>query len=271
LRPHDLQQPAFRHREKRNLSKEITVKRIALLTAAFAVLVTAGAAVAHHKFSDTSQVSATLTAATPSNVQTRTYTCGDQTVEVSTGRYTGTATSTTGDLAGALELRVHSVYNTTRKLGWISGRIVVGASDDRTHARFNGILADGKLDAWMNGNAGRGDGALLGSLSGAFTTAAGLTGGQLGTGSGGNMALLVKHADCRANAKPRPSVFLTVRGQVDALSSTSISVKPSDGGASQACTIGDRKPGDRLEVGDRVEMTCVQTGSTWTLFKVRRR
>jgi hypothetical protein len=245
------------------------VKRFAPLTAAFVVLAAAGAALAHHKFSDVSQVSATLTAATPSQLQTRTYACDGETVEVTRGRYAGTATSTTGDLAGALEVRVHSVYNTTKKLGWIEGRLVIAAADGRTHARFTGVLADGKLDGWLRGRAGRGDGALVGSLSGSFTSAAGLT-AELGAGTGANTALLVQHDDCRRPDKPRPSVFLTVRGQVDALSATSISVKPADGGASQACAISERRPG-RVEVGDEVVMTCAQTASGWTLVKLRRR
>ena len=64
-------------------------------------------------------------------------------------------------------------------------------------------------------------------------------------------------------------MFLTVRGQVDALNATSISVKPSDGGASQACTIGDEKPSGNIAVGDRVEMTCTQVSGGWLLKKVR--
>ena len=246
------------------------MKRISIIIAALVVLAAAGAALAHHKFSDVSHVSATLTATSPSQLQTRTYTCDGETVEVTRGRYTGAATSTTGDLAGALELRVYSVYNTTKKLGWIGGRLVIAASDGRTHARFSGVLADGKLDGWLRGRAGRRDGALLGSLSGAFTSAGGLTGGQLGGGGGANAALLIQHDNCRRADQPRPSVFLTVRGQVDALSATSISVKPADGGASQACAIGDRKPG-RVEVGDHVVMTCAQTATGWTLAKLRRR
>ena len=246
------------------------MKRLALITAALATLVTAGAAVAHLKTTDMNQVSATLTATTPSHVRTQTYTCAGQTIEVSSGRYAGTAASSTGDLAGPMELRINSVYNTTKKLGWADGRLVIGASDNRTHTRFTAVITDGKLDGWLSGSAGRRDGRVLGSLSGTFTTAGGLSGGQLGTGTGTNAALLLSHADCRPADKPRPSVFLTVRGQVDALTSSSISVKPSDGGASQACTIGERKP-NRIEVGDRVEMTCAQVTGGWLLVKVHER
>ena len=71
------------------------MKRFVLITAALAALVATGAAVAHLKAADVTAVSATLTATTPSNVQTRTYTCDGQTFEITTGRWSGTATSTT--------------------------------------------------------------------------------------------------------------------------------------------------------------------------------
>ena len=72
-----------------------TMKRLILITAALSALVAASAAVAHLKTGDVSQVSATLSATTPANVQTRTYTCDGQTIEITTGHYSGTATSTT--------------------------------------------------------------------------------------------------------------------------------------------------------------------------------
>jgi hypothetical protein len=247
------------------------VKRLILLTAGLAALVASSVAVAHHTIGDATAVNATFSATSASNVRTRTLSCeGGQTLELSNGRYTGTATSTTGDLAGPLELRIHSTYNATKKLGWVEGHLVIGAADDRTRANFVGVNVDGKLDGWLHGSAGHRDGRLIGSFSASFTPAGGLSGGQLGTGTGTNAALQFKGARCRASANPRPSIHLTVRGQVDALSATSISVKPSDGGASQACTIGERKP-ERIAVGDRVEMTCAQVGGAWVLTKVRRR
>ncbi len=166
---------------------------------------------------------------------------------------------------------MYSTYNTTKKLGWVSGHLKIRGADDRATARFSGVNTDGKLDAWLNGNAGRRDGTVLGSLSGSFSKDGGLSGGQLGTGTGANAALLVKRIDCNPGTTTRPSVHLTVRGQVDALSATSISVKPSDGGASQACTIGEEKPSSRIAVGDRVEMTCAQASGAWVLKKVRER
>jgi hypothetical protein len=205
-------------------------------------------------------------------VQTRTVTCAGQTIETTTGRFTGLASSTTTpDLAGPVEVRFHSVYNTTKKLGWVEGQLKIAAADGRTGARFVAVNSNGTLDGWASGHAGHGDGSLLGSLSGSFTTAGGFTAGAIGTGTSTNSALLIKRLGCKPDDKQRPSVFLTVRGQVDGLSATSISVKPQDGGASQACTIADEKPGSNIASGDRVEMTCAQAGSAWVLKKVRER
>lgn len=246
------------------------MKRLIVLTIALTALVAVSAAVARFKSADVTAASATFTATTASHLQTRTVTCAGQTIEISTGRYAGTATSAgTPDLAGAAELKVHSVYNATKKLGWLEGQLKIAAADGRTVARFVGVNTDGTVDAWLNGHAGRGDGSLLGSLSASFSRTGGFTNGAIGTGTGANAALLVKRLDCRPNEQQRPSVHLTVRGQVDALSATSISVKPADGGASQACTIGDEKPGGNIAVGDRVEMTCAQISGAWVLKKVR--
>ncbi len=246
------------------------MKRFFLLVAALTALVATGAAVANLKAGDVNPVSATLSATTVAHLQTRTVTCEGQTIEISKGRYTGTSTSTTPDLTGPVELKVHSVYNTTKKLGWVAGHLKLRAEDERSNARFTAVNVDGKLDGWLTGKAGYRDGILLGSLTGSFSKTGGLSDGQLGTGTGTNAAILASRIDCKEADKTRPSVRLTVRGQVDAVSATSISVKPADGGASQACAIGERKP-EGIEVGDRVEMSCSQTNDAWVLTKVRER
>ena len=82
---------------------------------ALVALVASSVAVAHLKSGDVTAVSATLSATTPSNVQTRTYTCAGQTFEVTTGRWTGLSTSTTPDLNGTADLHVKSVYNVTEE------------------------------------------------------------------------------------------------------------------------------------------------------------
>lgn len=246
------------------------MKRFFLLVAALTALVATGAAVANLKAGDVNPVSATLSATTVAHLQTRTVTCEGQTIEISKGRYTGTSTSTTPDLTGPVELKVRSVYNTTKKLGWVEGHLKVRATDDRSNARFAAVNVNGTLDGWLAGKAGQRDGILFGSLTGSFTSAGGLSNAQLGTGTGANAAIIAKRLDCKEADETRPSVRLTVRGQVDAVSATSISVKPADGGASQACTIGERKPKD-IAVGDRVEMTCSQVSGAWMLTKIRER
>jgi hypothetical protein len=246
------------------------MKRFILVAAAAAALVAASAAVATLRWGDAVQVSATLSATTAANVQTRTLTCAGQTIEITTGRYTGTATSSTGDLNGPVELHVKSVYNVTRKLGWIDGRLKIRGADDRTHAGFSAVNVDGKLDGWLRGSAGHRDGILFGSLAGSFSKTGGLTDGTIGSGTGANAALIAKPTDCRDEKPVRPSVRLVVRGEVDAVSSTSITVKPRDGSANQTCAVKDTDDLRRVEKGDRVEMTCVQVAGVWTLERLRR-
>ena len=247
------------------------MKRFVLITAALGALVATGAAVAHLKAADVTAASATLSATTPSNVQTRTYTCDNQTFEITTGRWSGTATSTTADLNGAAVLHLKSIYNATKKLGWIDGRLTIAAADGRTHAGITGINTDGKLDAWVRGSAGRGDGTLFGSLSGSFSKTGGLTDGAIGSGTGANAAVIAKGIRCNSPKTPRPSVHLFVRGHIEAVSATSITVKPKDGSASQTCTVKDDDDVDRVKTGDQVEMSCSQIAGAWVLTKVRKR
>ena len=247
------------------------MKRIALAVAALAVLVTAGAAVAHLKAGNATAVSATLSAPTAANVQTRTLTCAGQTIEITTGRYTGTSTSTTPDLNGPAELHVKSVYNTTTKLGWVDGHLKIRGADNRTNAGFSAVNVDGKLDGWVRGSAGHRDGVLFGSLSGTFSKAGGLTAGSIGSGAGANAAVIAKNASCSTSSTTRPSVHLLVRGAVESVSSTSIAVKPRDGSATQTCAVKDDDDVERIKAGDQVEMTCVQVSGAWTLAKVRKR
>jgi hypothetical protein len=244
------------------------VRKLAL--AALVALVASSVAVAHLKSGDVTAVSATLSATAPANVQTRTYTCAGQTFEVTTGRWTGHSTSTTPDLNGTAELHVKSVYNVTKKLGWVDGRLKIRGADDRSSAGFSAVNTDGKLDGWLRGSAGHRDGIIFGSLTGSFSKTGGLTDGQLGTGTGANTAVLAKRVDCNPSETVRPSVRLTVRGTVEAISAAEIKVKPADGSASQSCTIGERKP-EHIAVNDKVEMTCLQREGKFVLEKVRER
>jgi hypothetical protein len=208
---------------------------------------------------------------TAANVQTRTLTCDGQTIEITTGHYTGTATSTTTDLNGSVDLFVKSTYNATKKLGWVNGWLKLRASDRRTRASFTAINVDGKLDGWLRGSANRRGGVLFGSLSGSFSKTGGLTDGALGTGTGTNAAVVVKRVGCSSDKPTRPSVFLFVRGAVDSVSATSITVKPKDGSANQTCTVKNTDQVKGIDANDQVEMTCVQIAGAWMLAKVNER
>lgn len=247
------------------------MKRLSFAAAALAVLVTAGAAVATLRAGDATAVSATLSLPTAAHVQTRTLTCAGQTIEVTTGRYTGTATSTTPDLNGPAELRVKSVYNATTKLGWLEGHLKIRGADNRTNAGISAVNLDGKLDGWVRGSAGHRDGILFGSLSGTFSKTGGLTAGSIGSGAGANAAVIAKKASCSGASPTRPSVHLFVRGSVESVSSTSIAVKPRDGSATQTCAVKDEDDVEGVKAGDQVEMACVQVAGAWTLAKVRRK
>lgn len=246
------------------------MKKSIFVVAALAALVASSVAVAHLKSGNVSAVSAKLSAPTTAHLTTRTLTCDGQTIEISTGRYTGISESLTPDLAGPIELRVHSVYNTTTKLGWVDGSLKIRATDNRSSAHFSAVNSDGKLDGWLRGNAGRRDGALFGSLSGSFSKTGGLTDGLLGSGTGANTAVLATRTDCKKSATTRPSVRLTVRGTVESISDSAIVVKPADGTASQSCAIGERKP-ERIAQNDKVEMTCLQREGKFVLEKLHKR
>lgn len=247
------------------------MKRFVLLAAALGALVATSVAVADGwRTADVSAASATFTATTPTNVRTSTYTCGTQTIEVTTGRWTGTATSTTPDLAGPVELHLKSVYNATKNLGWVAGKLKIRAADDATVAHVTGINANGAIDGWLRGHAGRGDGKLFGSLTGTFSKTAGMTAGAIGSGSGADLAVIADGVRCSASSS-KPSVRLFVRGTVEAVSATSITVKPSDGSASQTCSVADDDEVEGVRVGDAVVITCNQVNGAWVLKDVDRR
>ena len=75
---------------------------------------------------------------------------------------------------------------------------------------------------------------------------------------------------CSESTTTKPSVRLTVRGTVESITASEIKVKPSDGTASQTCTIGERKP-EHVEVNDKVEMTCLQREGKFVLEKISER
>lgn len=242
---------------------------IPILVALAATL--AGVAVAHSGggSSGVKAVSATFTAATAAKAETRSCTGADGTYEIVKATYAGTAASTEASLTGPVELKVTSVYNTTTKIGWLEGRLKVGEGESRSYAKLWAVNTNGALDGFVYGEAGHKGAALLGSLTAGWTGTGGFTDGKLGTGSSTNAAVL---AGKPCSGKPAgSSVKLFVKGTVDAVSDTSISVKPRDGGAVQTCAIGATSERSSVVKGDSVEMYCAQIESAWVLVKVKKR
>lgn len=248
------------------------MKRFLLVAAALGALVATSVAVAQGwRAADVAAVSATLTATTPTNVRTSTQTCDGQTIEITTGRWAGTAASSTPDLAGPVDLYLKSVYNVTKNLGWIEGKLRIAASDGRSGASVTGINSNGTIDAWLRGRAGKGDGAILGSLTGSFSKTGGLTAGAIGSGADADAAILVNRVRCDKPDTPKPSVHLLVRGKVETVSPTSISVKPADGSAAQTCAVGDARKVEKVKTGDSVLMKCTQVNGAWVLRDLDRK
>lgn len=242
---------------------------IPILVALAATL--AGVAVAHSGSgsSGVKAVSATFAATTAGKAETRACTGADGAYEIVKATYTGTAASTEASLTGPVELKVTSVYNTTTKTGWLEGRLKIGEGESRAYGKLWAVNVSGTLDGFVYGETGHKGAALLGSLAAGWTPAGGFTDGKLGTGSSTNGAVL---AGKPCSGKPAgSSVRLTVKGTVDGISDTSISVKPRDGGAVQTCAIGATSERPSVVKGDSVEMTCAQIDGAWVLVKAKKR
>jgi hypothetical protein len=76
---------------------------------------------------------------------------------------------------------------------------------------------------------------------------------------------------CDKPSTPKPSVHLFVRGAVEAVSPTAITVKPADGSASQTCTVTDSRKVERVAVGDQVLAKCTQINGAWVLRDLDRK
>jgi hypothetical protein len=68
------------------------------------------------------------------------------------------------------------------------------------------------------------------------------------------------------------SVKLTVKGTIDAVSATAVTVKPADASATQTCAVGSGSPPvSGFAPGQRVEMTCATVGNVLTVQRLKRR
>jgi hypothetical protein len=245
-------------------------KIITVIATVGAALAVAGVAIATTIGSSATPVSTSFqTAKQRSDTRICVGADGD-TYQVSSGRYAGTATG--GVLAGPIEVNVRSVYNQTDKLGVIEGWIRFTNAGDRRASAFSGILGDSttaNVNGWV---AGR----VLGNVVGLYTADTSFN-GTVGNGERiPSNAVVLSRVDCKRQKTPRPSVKLEVKGEVDALSATEISVKPKDGSSSQKCAIkaGVSPSTNGLVVkttttaGSRVEMKCGPVDNVMTLLRL---
>lgn len=246
------------------------MRRITILAAAaLAALVLTGLAVAQLHASGTEAVSATFTATKVLRSNTHTCTGSDGTYEITRAAYAGELDSTNAALDGPVEIRVASVYNTTEKLGVVEGWFRTRDDDRFTHGRFQAVNTNGTLAGFVNGKVNRAFARLFGGFTAGWTSAGGFTDGKLGTGAATNAALLLGRA---CEGSKNKAVRLTVRGEIDSISSSSIAVKPADGSALQSCAITPKSPKtDGLAKGDKVAIHCATIDGTMTLVKVQKR
>jgi len=246
------------------------MRRITIVAVACGIaLIAAGIAVALRAATGTNLVASTFNATTVERYNTRTCTGADGQYDVVDAVFTGTAASSEPSLAGAVRIRIRSAYNTTKNVGWAGGTPSFGNAG-RVALGFDAAAANGKLTGFVRGGAGRPMATLVGSFTADYSKS-GLVNGQIGGGgTAPNIAVLATKL-C-SGGPPSKSVKLNVKGVVDSLTGTAITVKPDDGSASQTCTIASGSPSTaHVAKGDHVEMTCQTIGGTLTLVHLTKR
>jgi hypothetical protein len=237
--------------------------------AALGALVATGAAVAHHLGgTGTSAVSATFSATTAESVKTRACSGPDGQYELLDAVFRGSATSADASLAGDVRVHVHGAYNATEQIGWATGSLRL---HDARSLRFQAVNANGRLTGLVTGRVGS-----AGTLTASFTAdlgAGGLAKAQIGGGGSIANAAVLAGRICTSPPVPKgKSVKLTVKGTIDAVSATAVTVKPADGSATQTCAVGSGSPSvSGFAPGQRVEMTCATVGNVLTVQRLKRR
>ena len=249
---------------------------------ALGALVFAGIAGADHGGGlKTQAVSSTITATTIVAPKTATCVGADGTYEVSSATYTGTSTSADPRLNGPVQIRVFSKFNTTTKLGRLTGRLSIrgGGGSESAEGMLTAVNVNGQLTWWLTGHVHSSEARLFASFSSAFTRTGGFTSGQLGTGSLTGAGIVFSGSCHRqSDSKPKiesqttkPSTHVETKGTIDQLSSGGITVKPRDGSSLVSCVITGSSPKvSEFKVGDRVEIECGLVAGQMVLQKIHR-
>jgi hypothetical protein len=186
--------------------------RVAALAAVgAAALAAAGVAVADHSTQTTQKAAAQFSATTVSHSRATSCVASDGPYEDTTATYTGAAVSSDPRLNGGLEIRAHSVVNTSSGLGWLDGsfRIRGGNAGDARgtiHAAIAGASAIGTFVGTVN----RPSGKLVASFVSPFAPATGFgSGATLGEGqaTSGAGTIFSRGACTKAKNFPKTAVF----------------------------------------------------------------
>ncbi|HEY7380158.1 MAG TPA: hypothetical protein VH572_03035 [Gaiella sp.] len=243
-----------------------------IVLASLLALGLAGVAVAKLKAVGIAPTTATFSAA-KERVTVRTCTGNGDEYVLANGWYTGTATfaSPNADLGGPIRIHASSVYNKTDGVGWVRGTLSTRDDGRRFHGRFVATLgAGGALEGFFDGRVNRRYSIALGGLSATFDGNTGFVDGKLGNASTSLPAVLAGRP-CGETAPPPISVRLVVKGTVEAVSSSSISVKPRDNSTVQSCAVkaGTSPSTANVAVGNTVEMRCGLVSGDMTLLHLR--
>lgn len=179
-------------------------KRVWLAGAVVAALTIAGVAIAGGP-STTNSVSATFTATTVVRQHVHTCTGADGTYEITHATYYGTSSSSDPNLNGQIRIDVKSIYNTTKSLGWLSGKLRVDNSTtgDRAHGNLSAVNVGGQLQGFLSGEETAPGNRLLANVSASFASATGFGAGQLGAGTATNTAVVFS-GSCNSHKPPKP-------------------------------------------------------------------
>jgi hypothetical protein len=183
-------------------------RRIAVpvVLAAAAVTVTGVAAATRHSQATQAAAADFGTTSVPRS-HTEMCTGSDGTYQTTVASYKGIATSSDARLNGDLEIRAHSIVNTTSKLGWLDGTWRVRGTSAGSAGHIHAALANGSAVGSVVGRGSQ-DSKLVASLSATFSQATGFSAGKLGAGSANGAGVLFTRGECRRGKKgPATAVF----------------------------------------------------------------
>jgi len=161
------------------------------LAAVVAALAASGAAFAFHGgFGSASPVAATFFANTVANSQSQTCTAANNdSIQITSATYTGTAASSDANLNGPITLQVKSVFDATTNAGSVTGfaRIGTPGSSSGFAGGFVAVNTAGHLQGLLSGREG-GGGSVLANFSASFSATGGFSSSSAQATIGGSGA-----------------------------------------------------------------------------------